>query len=98
MREDHPHLLRRAAHGLEDARLPRQDIGPARQRVDDRHSLAPHELHQRLVGIEAVEDAQIGLIRIGSLVLILVGRQVESAGQADDAVGVHQARRDFRRD
>ena len=42
------------------------------------------ELQQRLVGIEAVQHAQVGLVRIAQLVLVLVGlRQIENAGDAD---------------
>ena len=59
-------------------------LAAARHGVDDGHAVFADEFQQRLVGIEAVEDAQIGLVRIAQFVLVLVGlRQIEDTGDAD---------------
>ena len=50
--------------------------------VDDRDAVRPEELQQRLVRVEAVEHAQVGLVRVAQLVLVLVGRDVPRPGQA----------------
>ena len=85
-----------AAAGAEDPRLTADHVDRARASLDDRHAVPQGELQQRLVGVEAVEDAGVGLVRVAVLVLVLVGRDVQPARDADDRVGVDQARRDDR--
>ena len=78
----------------EDAGLPRDDVGPARHGMDHGDAVLADELQERLVRIEAVHDAQVGLVRIAHLVLILIRLlEVERPGQPDHRMGVDQARR-----
>jgi hypothetical protein len=48
------------------------------------------ELQQRLVGDEPVEDACTRLVRVASLVLVLIVRDIEPPGDATDGVGLDQ--------
>ncbi len=97
-REAQRHPLGGSAMGAKDARLPCDDIGAARQRLDDGDALLADELQQRLVRIEAVEHAQVRLVGIAQLILVLVRfLEVEGPGQPDDGMRVDQARRHHRR-
>src|SRR5207249_7676978 len=69
------------------------DVGLAGHRVYHRHAVHAQVLEQRLVGIEAVEHAQVRLVGIAHLVLVLVGGDVELPAEADDRVGVDQTDR-----
>ncbi len=93
-REANLQLLRGSAIRAEDAGLPRDDVGPPRHRVHHRDAVLTDELQQRFLWIEAVHDAQVGLIGVAHLVLILVPfLEVKRPRKSHDGMGVNQSRR-----
>ena len=86
---------RGADHGsLENTGATSDWIARSRRRLHRGYAVLIQNLQKPFVGIEAIERAHIRGIRIGRIVLVLIGGNVEGARDSGGRVCVNQAGRD----